>query len=74
MNVYEVGWFIPDNLEKCKESFVDNGSIEYKEFMKQIKLYLKDPSIVTNYDSYKIIANGIKKFIKINRRTENEKI
>ena len=64
MNAHELGYFIPVKFERCKELFVDDGSLEYKEFMKQLKLYLKNPSIVTNFHSYEIIKNGIKTFSK----------
>jgi hypothetical protein len=48
----------------CRKLFVDDGSIEYKEFMKQVNLYLMNPLIATNYHSYKVIKDGIKMFSK----------
>ena len=64
MNVYELGYVIPVKFEGCKELFVDDGSIEYKEFMKQVNLYLINPLIATNYYTYKVIKDGIKTFSK----------
>lgn len=65
MNVYELRYIIPDDIETCKKVFVDDGSIEYKEFMKQIELYLKDPIMATNSHSYKVLKDGIKTFMKL---------
>lgn len=64
MNIYELRYAIPADPEMCKNLFVDDGSIEYKEFMKQVNLYLMNPLIATNYYSYKVIKDGIKKFMK----------
>ena len=42
--------------------FEDDGSIEFKEFIKQFKHYQSDSGVVNNYYSYQIIKNGIKKY------------
>ena len=46
--------------------FTDDGSVEYKEFMKQFKLYQLSERIVTNYYSMVIIKDGINKFANEN--------
>lgn len=45
-----------------KELFNSDNSIEYKEFERQILWFVRVPSILTNYYSYKIITDGIKKY------------
>lgn len=42
--------------------FEDDGSIEFKEFIKQFKAYQSDSGVVNNYYSYQIIKDGIKKY------------
>ena len=49
-----------------KELFNSDNSIEYREFEKQILWFVRVPSILTNYYSYKIITDGIKNIVTKN--------
>ena len=63
MDLYELKTFhyILCNLE-CSTVFEDDGSIEFKEFTRQFKHYQSDSDVLTNYHSYQIIKDGIKKY------------
>ena len=63
MDLYELTAFhcILCNLEPSIV-FEDDGSIEFKEFIKQFKEYQFNSGVVNNYYSYQIIKHGIKKY------------
>ena len=63
MDLYELKTFhrILCNLD-CSIVFEDDGSIEFKNFIKQFKDYQFDSVVLNNYYSYQIIKDGIKKY------------
>ena len=44
----------------CLMIFEDDGSIEFKEFIKQFRHYQSDSGVLNNYYSYQIIKKGIR--------------
>ena len=42
--------------------FNDDGSVDFKEFIKQFNGYQHNSDFITNYYSYRIINEGIKKY------------
>lgn len=46
--------------------FDDDGSVDFKEFVKQFEEYQYSTRVLTNYYSYQIIKKGINKYA--NRR------
>ena len=63
MDLYELKAFHHKlcNLE-CSMVFEDDGSIEFKNFIKQFKRYQSNSGVLNNYYSYQIIKKGIKKY------------
>ena len=47
---------------ECSMVFEDDGSIEFKVFIKQFKHYQSNSGVLNNYYSYQIIKNGIKEY------------
>ena len=45
-----------------KEHFQDDGSIEFREFIKHLEKYRRDESILTNFYSYELLRDGVNKF------------
>lgn len=59
-DLYSFHWKLC-NLD-CSIAFEDDGSIDFKEFIKQFKAYQSDSGVINNYYSYQIIKDGIKKY------------
>lgn len=63
MDLYELKAFHHKLCKlECSMVFEDDGSIEFKEFIRQFKHYQSDSGVLNNYYSYQIIKNGIKKY------------
>lgn len=45
-----------------REHFQDDGSIEFKEFIKHLEKYYRDNSVLTNFYSYELLRDGVNKF------------
>lgn len=45
-----------------REHFQDDGSIEFREFIKHLEKYYRDNSVLTNFYSYELLKNGVNKF------------
>jgi hypothetical protein len=51
---------------ECSAIFDDDGSVEYKEFIKQFERYQISTYFLDNYYSFQIIKNGIEKYANDN--------
>ena len=57
--------YILSGLE-CSAIFDDDGSVDYKEFIKQFERYQMSSDFLNNYYSFQIIKNGIDKYANDN--------
>lgn len=65
INLYDLKGFLFRLKDvDCDSVFTNDGSVEYKEFIKQFKWYQRDPSILSNYYSMARLKDGINKFSK----------
>ena len=67
MDLYDLKSYhhILSGLE-CSAIFDDDGSVDYKEFIKQFEEYQCSTEVLTNYYSYLIIKKGISKYANDN--------
>lgn len=63
MNLYDLKshHHILSGLE-CSAIFDDDGSVDYKEFIKQFERYQISSDFLNNYYSFQIIKKGIGKY------------
>lgn len=54
--------FLSKLSSNYKKHFQDDGSIEFKEFIKHLEKYYRDNSVITNFYSYKLLRDGVNKF------------
>jgi len=67
MDLYDLKLYhhILSGLE-CSAIFDDDGSVDFKEFVKQFEKYQYNTDVLNNYYSYLIIKDGISKYANDN--------